>query len=289
MDAWSLDMIFDNLPDSTTFPKINKYKKPDTDQTIVSSFSCSDKVITVGSYTNRNYYTNANFAITRDTTLHVGELSVFSSHGPTRDGRVKPDITATGEWVLSTGTQAEMSILSATEPEKVAAGKKHKRSSGTSMASPVVAGIAALFLQKNPTATWLEVKNAIINCADKDGFTGQNLPDYRWGNGKVNAYSSVRGCTIGITENQFSSIDLSIFPNPSAGNFSIQYDLSTIGMAKKAMLQISNILGQSIKTIELKDLASSVDMSIENMSSGVYFVSLKIDGKTRRTEKMIIL
>ncbi len=289
MDAWSLDMIFDNLPDSTTYPKINKYKKPDTDQTIVSSFTCSDKVITVGSYTNRNYYTNANYAITRDTTLHVGELSVFSSHGPTRDGRIKPDITATGEWVLSTGTQAEMSILSATEPEKVAAGKKHKRSSGTSMASPVVAGIAALYLQKNPTATWLEVKNAILNCADKDGFTGLSLPDNRWGYGKVNAYSSVRGCTIGISENQFSAIDLSIFPNPTSGNFSIQYDLSTIGTAKKATLQITNMLGQTIKTIELKELATSIDVSRENMNSGVYFVSLKIEGKNKRIEKMIIL
>ena len=79
MDAWSLEMVFDNLPDSTILPEITKYKKPDGEQTIVSSFTCSDKVITVGSYINRNYYTNANFAITRDTSLVVGELSSFKS------------------------------------------------------------------------------------------------------------------------------------------------------------------------------------------------------------------
>ena len=289
MDAWSLDMVFDNLPDSTIYPAISLYKKPDTDQTIVSSFSCSEKVITVGSYINRNYYTNANFAITRDTTLQVGQLSSFSSHGPTRDGRIKPDITATGEWVLSCGTQAELSILTGTQPDKVAAGRKHKRSSGTSMSSPIVAGIAALYLQKHPTATWLEVKNALLNCADKDGFTGQMLPDNKWGYGKVNAYSSVIGCTIGVNELNYSSIDFSIYPNPATDYFSIQYDFSTTGNTKKAVVQISNLLGETIKTIELKELSNSLSISSQELNSGIYFVALKVDGKTIRTEKLIVL
>ncbi len=77
MDTWSLDMVFDNLPDSISYPFIRKYQKPDNQQTIVSSFTCSDKVITVGSYINRNSYTNANFAMTRDTSLHVGAVIKF--------------------------------------------------------------------------------------------------------------------------------------------------------------------------------------------------------------------
>src|SRR6185436_19800362 len=107
-DAWSFDMVSGHLPDSATFPIITKYKKPDTNQNIVSSFTCSDKVITVGSYVNRNQYTNSIFTITRDTSMITGSLSTFSSHGPTRDGRVKPDITATGEWVLSCGRQDQL-------------------------------------------------------------------------------------------------------------------------------------------------------------------------------------
>jgi len=288
MDAWSLEMVFDNLPDSTILPEITKYKKPDGEQTIVSSFTCSDKVITVGSYINRNYYTNANFAITRDTSLVVGELSSFSSRGPTRDGRIKPDITATGEWVLSAGTQSELSILSATEPAKVAAGKKHKRSSGTSMSSPMVAGICALYLQKNPAATWLDVKNAILNCADNDNFTGSALPNNDWGYGKVNAYSAVRGCNIGIDE-LYENVDFSIFPNPISANSSIQYDLSSIGKFTKASISISNSIGSIVKTVSLKSMTNSIDISKDDLNSGIYFCTLKIDGEIVRTEKLIVL
>ena len=288
MDAWSFDMIFDNLPDSNSYPTISNYRKPDTDQTIVSSFTCSDKVITVGSYINRNYYTNANYTITRDTSLHPGNLSIFSSHGPTRDGRIKPDITATGEWVLSCGTQSEMNILSSTEPGKVAAGKKHKRSSGTSMASPVVAGIAALYLQKYPQATWSEVKSAIMNCADRDGSTGENLPNNKWGYGKINGYGVVKGCSVGIGEiNNYENIDFSFYPNPSAGKIMFNYDLSSSSY-KTSVLVIKNILGETIKKIILKDVSSSVDLQ-NTLKSGIYFGSLLLDGKTVKTTKLVVL
>ena len=288
LDAWSFDMIFDNLPDTNSLSAIRHYKKPNTDQTIVSSFTCSDKVITVGSYTNRNYYTNSNFAITRDTSLHPGRLSVFSSKGPTRDGRIKPDITATGEWILSCGVQSELNILSSIEPEKVAAGKKHKRSSGTSMASPVVAGIAALYLQKNPQASWSEVKAAVLNCADRDGDTGDNLPNNNWGYGKINGYGVVKGCSVGIKDfENFNSIDFGFFPNPSYNKISVQYDLSSVSY-KSATLEIKNILGETVKKIKLKEITTSFDLQ-NNLTSGIYLGSLILDGKSVKTTKLVVL
>lgn len=281
-------MVFDNIPDTTLFPAISGYKKPDGEQTIVSSFTCSDKVITVGSYINRNYYTNANFAITRDTSLEVGELSSFSSRGPTRDGRIKPDITATGEWVLSAGTQSELNILAATEPTKVAAGKKHKRSSGTSMSSPMVAGICALYLQKNPTATWLDVKTAILNCADHDNFTGSTFPNNDWGYGKVNAYSSIRGCNIGIDE-LYENIDFSIYPNPTASSALLQYDIASIGKFNSASISISSSIGSVVKVLTLKSISNSIEIPSGEINAGIYFCTLKIDGKIIRTQKLVIL
>jgi len=289
MDSWSFDMVFDNLPDSSSYPFILKYKKPDTDQTIVSSFTCSDKVITVGSYINRNFYTNGNFSITRDTSLRVGELSSFSSRGPTRDGRIKPDITATGEWVLSCARQDELNILSATEPEKVAAGKKHKRSSGTSMSSPAVAGIVALYLQKNPTADWLEVKNAIINCADQDAFTGNTLPDNKWGHGKVNGYSVVKGCTVGLNElEQFNEFGLLSYPNPAHGQLIIEYDFSTINSYRFAEIILYDTFGRPIRSYNLKDRSNHLLIETNTLSAGMYTSTLVVDGQAKRTSKIMV-
>jgi subtilisin family serine protease len=290
LDGWSYDMVFDNLPDTVSYPQILKYKKPDTDQTIVSSFTCSDKVITVGSYINRNFYTNANYAITRDTSLVVGQLSGFSSHGPTRDGRIKPDITATGEWLISCGTQSELNLLAAIEPEKVAAGKKHKRSSGTSMSSPVVAGIAALYLQKNPTAYYDEVKEAIINCADRDAFTGSGLPDNRWGYGKVNAYGVVKGCTVGIDElDEYANVNFGADPNPFEHATTLHYDLTTAGNYHKADIVITDLVGAEIKRISIKDKANTIDLNSDSWTSGMYNCSLLLDGKPIKINKLIIL
>jgi subtilisin family serine protease len=289
LDAWSFDMVFDNLPDSSSFPMIVKYKKPDNKQTIVSSFSCSDKVITVGSYVNRNYYTNANFSISRDTTLHPGELSAFSSLGPTRDGRIKPDITATGEWVLSCARQDELNILSATEPEKVAAGKKHKRSSGTSMASPVVAGVAALYLQKNPQADWQEVRNAIINCADRDSYTGTLLPDNSWGYGKVNAYKTVKGCTVGIEDKENDShIGLQVFPNPFSLSTNLSYHYAPPHHKAGASLIIADAFGRIMNRIELHDTKNTISISAEDYAAGIYSCSLVLGGQNLKTSRMIV-
>ena len=290
MDAWSFDMVFDNLPDTISLPSIRYYQKPDLTQNIVSSFTCSDKIITVGSYTNRNYYTNANFAITRDTSLHVGDLSIFSSHGPTRDGRIKPDIMATGEWVLSCGAQAELNILVGVEPDKVAAGRKHKRSSGTSMSSPVVAGVAALYLQKNPGADYAEVKSKIISCATQDGFTGTSLPNNIWGYGKVNAYGTVKGCTIGIDElNPYAFVDFAISPNPSTTSTQLQYDLTSAPSHKKADIAILDATGRIVNVVPLNAIANSLTINTENLPQGIYFVALRIDGRNAKVLRLSVL
>lgn len=290
LDLYSFDMVFDNLPDSASYPFITKYKRPDLFQNICSSFTCSDKLITVGSYTNRNFYTNVNYAIVRDTALHVGALSGFSSHGPTRDGRIKPDIIATGEWVLSTGVQNQLNYMSATEPDKVAAGKKHFRSSGTSMSSPVVAGVAALYFQKNPTATWQDVKEAILNCADRDGFTGNALPDNYWGYGKVNAYNVVKGCSVGIDElDQYAGIDFGNYPNPASSLTTLHYDLSSVTKYNKAELIITDMIGSELRKIRLNEKAGTIDLEKNSLSPGIYPCSLLLDGKVVKVNKMVIL
>jgi len=87
---------------------------------------------------------NADLAITVGSTHrekpHIYGVSYFSSKGPTGDGRLKPDIVAPGERILSCATGQLM--------EDKAPGKKceYVEDSGTSMAAPHVSGVIAAFL-----------------------------------------------------------------------------------------------------------------------------------------------
>jgi hypothetical protein len=140
-------------------------------------------------------------------------------------------------------------------------------------------------LQKNPQATWQEVKDAIINCADNDNATGVNLPDNKWGYGKVNAYSAIKGCNVGIDENGYSNVELNVFPNPSNNKISIQYDL-TIADYKVSTLEIRNVLGENVYSIPLNSVSNSID--VNDLKSGIYFCSVMLDKKEARVLKIVI-
>ncbi|WP_068018277.1 S8 family peptidase [Rhodoplanes sp. Z2-YC6860] len=92
---------------------------------------------------------NADLAITVGSTHrdmpHVYGVSYFSSKGPTGDGRLKPDLVAPGEKIIScaSGDSAEGAAEATTDNAIVA---KYKEDSGTSMAAPHVSGVIAAFL-----------------------------------------------------------------------------------------------------------------------------------------------
>lgn len=95
---------------------------------------------------------NAERAITVGSTSikpHSTGVSYFSSKGPTGDGRLKPDLVAPGERVVSAGAGTMLEQARATV--KLAEGQKaseitYVEDSGTSMSAPHVSGIVAAFL-----------------------------------------------------------------------------------------------------------------------------------------------
>ena len=94
--------------------------------------------------------------------------SFFSSCGPTVDGRIKPDLVAPGEgvWVAN--------YLPKLKPE-------YSWSHGTSLAAPIVAGIAALILSAHPELSSEQVIEAIKNTSsmsnNPDNLYGWGVPD----------------------------------------------------------------------------------------------------------------
>ena len=130
----------------------------------------SPYVIAVGALTSR-------FRTTKDQGfIDLGKIAYFSSRGPTRDGRLKPEVVAPGFYVLGPKAGTGDYI-----PE-----------AGTSMSSPVVAGLVALILEENPNLDVNGVRGVLSSQALSDGFTG-SLPNNIYGYGKafLSSFSSV--------------------------------------------------------------------------------------------------
>jgi hypothetical protein len=106
-----------------------------------------------------------------DDTVQISE---FSSRGPTHDGRVDPDIVAYGSNNFSQGSGGAGTV---------------NFGSGTSFASPTVAGIAAVLRQAAPGATARQVRNALIMTADGNRIPTATPNDQ--GAGFVNAAAAL--------------------------------------------------------------------------------------------------
>ena len=132
---------------------------------------------------------NAEVADTVDSNL----LSYYSSLGPnTGDNAIKPDLVAVGT-----------TVYMAAQKYDAAGGQysstRYATADGTSFASPMVAGAAALVKQKHPTWTAAQIRSALVNSAssavtiDDQGDT----IDAEWiGAGKLDANAAVNATVV---------------------------------------------------------------------------------------------
>jgi serine protease AprX len=115
----------------------------------ITSPGISQKAITVGAVDDK-----------RTVDISDDEIADFSSRGPV-GRRIKPDIVAPGVDIVSVKNDPDYSAGSWVRPMAI----PYTTMSGTSVATPLVAGAALLLLQKNPQWTPDQVKSALMNHA----------------------------------------------------------------------------------------------------------------------------
>ncbi|MDG1841256.1 MAG: S8 family peptidase [Crocinitomicaceae bacterium] len=234
----------------------------------ISEPSCSDDVISVAAYNSQ--YTTAGGSVVG------GQIASFSSKGPRIDGLMKPDISAPGVAVAS-------AISSFTDNSYTSVGSipfngrtyHFAKFSGTSMASPMVAGVAALILEANPALSARTVKEVLKQTSRQDNYTGNiSWPgDAQWGYGKVNAYKAVfESFNVWGLSEQNAPISWNIYPNPASDYIS----LINLPSSFDSSVQVLSIHGKLLKKINSKS-----NISIKNLQSGVYWIKINNDSKVQ--------
>ncbi len=284
-DAWCFQFLASPPPNAAVYPPTSIYKASDFDETIETSFQCSQHVISVANYVNKNCFTAEDDTVFCDTNARFAprRLAPSSGHGPNRLDQQKPDIAATGDYVFSCMVMAQKQWFS---PEtQIAFGGMHIVGGGTSQASPVITGISALLLQQNPGWTWLQVKNAVTCGAKSDIYTGTSLPDYKWGYGKADAFHSLTGCSPTLANGASpSSGTMNIWPNP----FTQVATVSFTALSATSTLLITDVLGREINRQLIKEGTKSITLSRDGMIDGIYLVTLQQPGKPAETRKLAI-
>lgn len=155
-------------------------------------------------------------------------ISGFTSRGGHGSyNGVKPDVAAPGDTISSAA---------------VGSGNGSASLSGTSMAAPVTAGVAALVLAQNPSWTPLEVKAALMNTAGNDLFTGLNRTGNRYGParvgaGRIDARSATTATTLAYTNG---------VNNPVSATFGVvNVPITTAKVTKQQTITVRNTTAQA--------------------------------------------
>lgn len=258
-----------------------------TDNNVGEGGACGNCCIVVGAYTSKNTWMPLN-NIPGSIPALVGNISSFSSKGPTAHGVTKPDIVAPGESIVSSvnSFSPEYTPQSPGTIKEVSIGSKKwyfGLMDGTSMAAPMVTGILALWLEKYPTLTREQAIEIMKKTAITDTFTGA-IPangSNTWGWGKINAFDGL--ITVSV-DNVPVEVSLKVYPNPVSNEVNIAFE----NAAEKSLVMLYDVTG---KVVYQKELSGIVPGQIEKINTdklvaGLY--ALKISNGTYTAAYKII-
>lgn len=173
--------------------------------------------------------------------------ALFSSIGPSFDNRIKPDIMAQGNPAVLSDISGNIGTAN-----------------GTSFSCPIMAGMVACLWQALPTKTNQEIRQLIVQSADRFSTPtiqyGYGIPDFGLAKSR------------GLSVETFSKKDFIIYPNPTTDTVSVTFPEGS----DKGIISIYTILGQ--KVLERKITNQSPTISMKSLNKGMYFFKVDLDG-----------
>lgn len=192
------------------------------------------------------------------------EWAQFSSFGPTADMRVKPDVMAMGAEVYGATAEGNLSMAS-----------------GTSLATPIMAGMMACLWQRYPNLTPSQLCDSVRawgSLADHvDMHSGYGIPDFS----RAFSADSVQG--VDIQQMTGAPLLFKLSPNPCWK--SVWVELPTGFSSSGAVLIIRDLMGRLIKEIPISTTRFAVPL--DGMPPGTYYVTV-IAPAGSSTQKLVV-
>lgn len=173
----------------------------------------------------------------------------YTSNSSTHIGLIRPDVCAPGVNIKSLD---------------YATNNGYCLKSGTSMATPCVAGTIALMLSKNPELTPAEIDEILER-------TAVPLSEHKsndFGSGRINALAAVNAVEAYEAVTATESPQAMVFPNPSTGDFTIQCE----GMK---LIEVFTMDGRLVKRIQTE----SPVRQLNDLPNGTSLVKITTDDK----------
>jgi len=232
---------------------------------------------------DQTYHGGQSAVVTVGAVDDSDNIASFSSRGPVTcwtdytdtTPLIDPDISGPGVDVYSTSW-----------------GGGYEYMSGTSMATPHLAGVAALMLSANPSLTVAKLDSLLEVTSVDLGSSGK---DNTFGAGRVDALAAVQAAlAVGIADgpqgtNPAGLVISSVNPNPVYDLASFQ--IYTAG-AGRADIGIFDLTGRRIANIDSSQLAAgthSYSWAVPgSMGSGIYFVRASVNGSSVTSRMTIV-
>ena len=189
-------------------------------------------------------------------------IADFSSHGPTYDGRVKPDVVAQG-----------VNTFCYSSPHYEAPDYWLNTYNGTSMSCPIIAGLSACLWQAMPGYTSSEIMQII-----RENSHLYNNPNPDYGYGIPNFYKAY-STHVGI--NDYKPLILSIYPNPVTDQLNIVNPDGNI-----QAVSVYNASGQLVLQTAVP-YSPILEINVANLSNGFYIGIANLNNNQTATFKFI--
>ena len=264
----------------------------------INSIACGTETIVVGAYNTANSYKaiDGNTYGVKDNFgsvkygKNVGDIAFFSSYGKLADGRELPHVCAPGLFVQSSLSRYTENNEEDVMRKETVGGTTYEFGpmSGTSMATPYMSGVCALWLEADPTLTHTQIREIAQKTALSDNYCTTNNHYTRAGDGnqagsgKVDAYKGLKL----ILDNKASGLA----KIEKGKDFMIRalndytFEAYTAGaVAMSAALYSS----QGHLVASASQAGNTVTISAAGQNKGVYILRIS-DGKQTHAQKVVV-